>query len=396
MAGLLLARLLTRPDMGLALVDFLEWQRGALVSSPPSQRVFLLPGVLHCLALLFKIGSRPRLLPHAGAVWQQLEQLAGPEAGGGGGSGAEGFAGNSLARKLGMKLAQRIGLLLLPAAQPNWRYQRQAASLDATLGAGSSSSSSTTAAAAAGGGGGGGDSAGAAEAPQAAVTTQLQQLAVAASPAGAAKQQEAGRDGNDVTQPAPDQILPGAPAAAAGRQQEEGVEEDFELPEEVEGILGLLLSGMGDKDTGVRWAAAKGLGRAAGCLPLELAEEVVDNVVGVFNPRGGSSQGGKVGDGGRNKVRGGWRGGWRYSLGRGLGGGEGLADDLKSRELAGKGGAMLTGNMNQQRACDSKGGTSDLCCIICWSCWATCGHQHGVVCLLTCTPYATHTLPRRV
>jgi len=46
MAALLLARLLTRPDMRLALDGFLTWQTDALASSPPAKLQFLLPGVL--------------------------------------------------------------------------------------------------------------------------------------------------------------------------------------------------------------------------------------------------------------------------------------------------------------------------------------------------------------
>ena len=34
--------------------------------------------------------------------------------------------------------------------------------------------------------------------------------------------------------------------------------EDFSVPEETEVILGLLLTGLGDRDTVVRWSAAKG------------------------------------------------------------------------------------------------------------------------------------------
>ena len=39
---------------------------------------------------------------------------------------------------------------------------------------------------------------------------------------------------------------------------EEGEEEEFEVAEEVEEILGMVLAGLKDKDTIVRWSAAKG------------------------------------------------------------------------------------------------------------------------------------------
>ena len=41
--------------------------------------------------------------------------------------------------------------------------------------------------------------------------------------------------------------------------KEEEEEEEFDIPEEVEEILGELLTGLKDKDTIVRWSSAKGL-----------------------------------------------------------------------------------------------------------------------------------------
>jgi hypothetical protein len=58
------------------------------------------------------------------------------------------------------------------------------------------------------------------------------------------------------------------------------------IPEEIEDVLGVLLSSCCDRDTVVRWSAAKGVGRLASCLPLELAEEVVDGVLGLLVPSG--------------------------------------------------------------------------------------------------------------
>lgn len=50
--------------------------------------------------------------------------------------------------------------------------------------------------------------------------------------------------------------------------------------------MGALLSGLRDRDTVVRWSAAKGVGRLTGCLPKELAQDVVDNVLELFGPSG--------------------------------------------------------------------------------------------------------------
>ncbi|GAB6032084.1 hypothetical protein CHUAL_010448 [Chamberlinius hualienensis] len=62
-------------------------------------------------------------------------------------------------------------------------------------------------------------------------------------------------------------------------------DEDFDVPEEIEIILQNLLMGLNDKDTVIRWSAAKGIGRVAGRLPKELADEVVGSVLELFSSR---------------------------------------------------------------------------------------------------------------
>ncbi|XP_056143333.1 tubulin-specific chaperone D isoform X2 [Lampris incognitus] len=60
-------------------------------------------------------------------------------------------------------------------------------------------------------------------------------------------------------------------------------EEDYDIPEEVENVIDQLLVGLKDKETIVRWSAAKGLGRVTGRLPKELADEVVGSVLDCFS-----------------------------------------------------------------------------------------------------------------
>ncbi|XP_036159520.1 tubulin-specific chaperone D isoform X2 [Myotis myotis] len=60
-------------------------------------------------------------------------------------------------------------------------------------------------------------------------------------------------------------------------------EEGYDVPEEVESVLEQLLVGLKDKDTVVRWSAAKGIGRVAGRLPQELADDVVGSVLDCFS-----------------------------------------------------------------------------------------------------------------
>ena len=43
-----------------------------------------------------------------------------------------------------------------------------------------------------------------------------------------------------------------------GAEEEEGEGEAYDVPEEIEEVIGLLLNGVRDRDTVVRWSAAKG------------------------------------------------------------------------------------------------------------------------------------------
>ncbi|KAL8610270.1 hypothetical protein ACOMHN_062002 [Nucella lapillus] len=73
-----------------------------------------------------------------------------------------------------------------------------------------------------------------------------------------------------------------APAVVTSESKPEE-EEDFDIPEEMEEVIGLLLGCLKDKDTVVRWSAAKGVGRVTGRLPKELADEVVGSVLEFFS-----------------------------------------------------------------------------------------------------------------
>ncbi|KAJ1339650.1 hypothetical protein BSLG_005683 [Batrachochytrium salamandrivorans] len=57
-------------------------------------------------------------------------------------------------------------------------------------------------------------------------------------------------------------------------------EDDFdEVPDEMEDIINILLDGLRDKDTIVRWTSAKGVGRITNRLNHELADEIVGSVI---------------------------------------------------------------------------------------------------------------------
>jgi hypothetical protein len=227
MAALLLARLLTRPDMPAALSDFISWQQQALAGATGPRAVFLLPGVLQTLAQICKLGRREQLLQWTPIVWQQLSMLLADDV-------ASGLASNALARKLAVKLAQRLGLVMLPPQLAGWRYIRAAEDMASNLSA-------------------------TAVAPAAAASHSAASTGAAAS-------------ANDAA--VPSSVEGGADAELP------------DIPAEIEDVLGVLLGSCSDRDTVVRWSAAKGVGRLAGCLPCELAEEVVQGVLGLLSPAG--------------------------------------------------------------------------------------------------------------
>uniref|UniRef100_A0A8C7XG45 Tubulin-specific chaperone D n=1 Tax=Oryzias sinensis TaxID=183150 RepID=A0A8C7XG45_9TELE len=73
--------------------------------------------------------------------------------------------------------------------------------------------------------------------------------------------------------------LQSSSGAAQTPQDSDEQEEDYDIPEELEAVIELLLIGLKDKETIVRWSAAKGIGRVTGRLPKELADEVVGSLL---------------------------------------------------------------------------------------------------------------------
>src|SRR5690606_5990902 len=66
-------------------------------------------------------------------------------------------------------------------------------------------------------------------------------------------------------------------------------EEDIDVPEEIEEIIEKLLNGLRDKNTIVRWSAAKGIGRITSRLPKDLGDDVVKFVLELFSSFEGDS-----------------------------------------------------------------------------------------------------------
>ncbi|KAL0945859.1 hypothetical protein HGRIS_012144 [Hohenbuehelia grisea] len=68
--------------------------------------------------------------------------------------------------------------------------------------------------------------------------------------------------------------------ATRGSQREN--EDEVEIPEVIETVLELLFRALQDRDTVVRWSAAKGVARISERLPSDFADQVLDTVLGLF------------------------------------------------------------------------------------------------------------------
>ncbi|XP_002723088.2 tubulin-specific chaperone D isoform X1 [Oryctolagus cuniculus] len=202
-AAVLVSKFITRPDVKQKkMASFLDWSLRTLAGASfhTIDGVIAVDGMLQALAQIFKHGKREDCLPYAATVLACLDSCRLPE------------SNQTLLRKLGVKLVQRLGLTFLKPKVAAWRYQRGCRSLAANL--------------------------------------QLR------------------TKGQHEEKP---QVVTS------------DSDEDYDIPEGVESVIEQLLGGLKDKDTIVRWSAAKGIGRMAGRLPRELADDVVGSVLDCFS-----------------------------------------------------------------------------------------------------------------
>lgn len=223
-SGLVLSRLLTRPDMPIVFARFIEWTLEFPLSlTEDNINQFRLLGIMEALASIFKVGSRKILVEVVAKIWTNISHLMKSPV----------SARNPLLRKYIIKLSQRIGLVCLPHHSMPWRYMARSISL-----------------------------------------------------------------GQNILLNATDNSYPCSNAQqvvhANDMLTKEICEEEMDVPEIIEEIIELLLSGLRDTDTIVRWSAAKGIGRITACLTYSLAEEVLSSILELFSPgeRDGSWHGG--------------------------------------------------------------------------------------------------------
>ncbi|XP_020084224.1 tubulin-folding cofactor D isoform X1 [Ananas comosus] len=214
-SGLLLARLLTRPDMSKAFTSFIEWAHEVLLSvTDDVADHFRLLGIVEALASIFKIGSAKVLSDVISTIWSDCSFLMKSTA----------AARSSLLRKFVVKLSQRVGLTCLPHRSLTWQYLGKNSSLHENL-----------------------------------------SLHIYGRDSSGDYGQDAYQLNDTENTSIPD-------------------EEDMDVPETVEEIIELLLSGLRDSDTIVRWSAAKGIGRITARLTCALSEEVLSSILELFSP----------------------------------------------------------------------------------------------------------------
>ncbi|KAK2650585.1 hypothetical protein Ddye_018074 [Dipteronia dyeriana] len=212
-AGLLLSKLLTRPDMPTAFTSFVEWTHEVLSSfTDDALSHFRLLGAVEALAAILKAGGRKVLLNVVPVIWNDASALFKSDS----------ASRSPLLRKYLVKLTQRIGLTCLPRRTPSWRYVGKTSSLGDNISSNSSGG------------------------------TEHNQSVV------------------DRYKSEENSIYPG--------------EAEMDIPEIIEDIIEILLSGLRDTDTVVRWSAAKGIGRITSCLTSALSEEVLSSVLELFSP----------------------------------------------------------------------------------------------------------------
>lgn len=232
-AAVMLAKLFSRADMHAShLGSFFRWSTDQLarvrdeatVRAAPKS-VFLVTGIFRCLSEIFRHAPRDVLLRHVALVFEPILR-------GGDDDSASPWASsnNTLLRKLFIKLAQRVGLTYLPVRVAKWRYQRGHRSLLTTL-----------------------------------------------------QQQQA--NGQAAQAQAVNPLLGSSTTASSSVGADDDDEFVGDIPSEIEDLIQILLDGLRDRDTVVRWSSAKGIGRLTNCLPASFGDDVVEAVLDLFSGR---------------------------------------------------------------------------------------------------------------
>ncbi|KAG6747970.1 hypothetical protein POTOM_047861 [Populus tomentosa] len=242
MAGLVLSKLISRPDMPMAFTSFIEWTHEVLSSGTYDfSSHFQLLGAVEALAAIFKAGGRKGLMGVVSTVWTDVSLLE-----------KSGTAAHSpLLRKYLVKLTQRIGLTCLPPRSPAWCYVVDKTTLHL-------------------------------QNPH--LYPLLECMAMCVARMG--RTSSLGENVSLNVSKRADQCSHDENIDSVKPEESANCLEDeaMDVPEIVEEIIEMLLAGLKDTDTVVRWSAAKGIGRITSRLTSALSDEVLPSILELFSP----------------------------------------------------------------------------------------------------------------
>eukprot|EP01017_Pseudomicrothorax_dubius_P020822 TRINITY_DN225_c0_g1_i1.p1 TRINITY_DN225_c0_g1~~TRINITY_DN225_c0_g1_i1.p1 ORF type:complete len:1315 (-),score=325.44 TRINITY_DN225_c0_g1_i1:153-4097(-) len=225
-AALCLAKFFTRPDIQktTALADYFNWAV-SMISRFRTEHLhsFFVTGCYNSLVELFAIGQRQDLLPHIQALMPLLEatQKGGNE--------------SITVRLLRTKLAQRVALTYLRPRVPKWLYSRGSRSLLSNI--------------------------------------KKSTVALYSNVGEEAAQRHAEEKSTAMVEEKP---------KAANDFDDDEVYFDDVNGDHLESLIDFLLKSLGDRDTVVRWSAAKGVGRITYRLSFEMADDVTSSLLEQF------------------------------------------------------------------------------------------------------------------
>lgn len=230
MAGIVLANLFSRPDLqkGSRLRSFILWADQTIKSllADPSN-LFFLTGIYNSLVEILKLGTREELLDKISIFIPFIEDRR-----------EESLIKNSgVLRQLQVKLAQRLALILLKPRVVAWRYQIPSKALSDNI-------------------------------SEVEKKAQSSKLKVFNCETFIPQKKDAKKNENSSNSSNPN-------------PEHSTYFSDIDL-KLLEILVDHLLLGLKDKDTIVRWSSAKGIGRIAGRLDFEMAEDVMNATLECF------------------------------------------------------------------------------------------------------------------
>jgi hypothetical protein len=223
----LLAKFMSRQDTRLLILpDFFAQLCGYVRAECTGDKVgdnmsnIKLLGTLKCIACIYKYVKREELLKYTSETLKTMLEH-------------DVLANNPLAtiRKFNVKIIQRVGITFFRVKIAKWRYQRGSRSLISNIN----------------------------KANPVIGLTPVEQAKLDMAAAAAAANKTRGSE-----------------------QLKNEQEEEEKIPFEIEDILEQVLTALKDKDTIVRWSAAKGIGRITNRLSEDMAEDVFANLIEMF------------------------------------------------------------------------------------------------------------------